>query len=174
MATLLLEIRPPRAVEAAELAEVQSAAWRNSYWGILPPVAIERYLSNNGVTEWVRRIRGRSITRVISFDKKIVGFGIAGPARTRRLGYNGEIYELYVKPECQGCGFGTELFRHLNKALYAHGRDRVMVWALTENNSARQFYTRLGGMVLTTAPDTFGGAEVEKIAYGFPATRSIS
>lgn len=170
MATILIEIRPPRITEAEELANIQADAWRNSYWGILPPVAIEQYISRNGLPEWQRRISGRAITRIIRFDKQVIGFGVAGAARSRHLGYSGEIYELYIKPSCQGCGFGTELFKHLMKALYAHGRDKVVVWALTENSVARQFYTQAGGTVLTTASEQFGNTEVEKIAFGFQNT----
>ncbi len=83
------------------------------------------------------------------------------------LGYGGEIFELYLAPECQGCGFGRRMFEAARKDLAGHGLSTVVVWALADNERAVGFYRRLGGRVLHRARETFGGQQRERIAFGF-------
>src|SRR5918996_606118 len=60
-------------------------------------------------------------------------------ARRGGRGPSGEIYEIYLRPECQGVGFGRRLFRAARDRLGAAGLRRLLVWALADNAAACRF-----------------------------------
>jgi ribosomal protein S18 acetylase RimI-like enzyme len=104
---------------------------------------------------------------VLEFSDSVVGYVSYGRNRVPALGYGGEIFELYLAPECQGCGFGRRMFDAARKDLAGHGLSNLVVWALADNERAVSFYRRLGGRVLRRARETFGGQQRERVAFGF-------
>ena len=86
----------------------------------------------------------------------------AMPGRPR-----GEIYELYLRPECQGCGLGRRLFTEARRELAPHGLDRLMVWALAENEIACRFYRAMGGIEAGRSQDRFCGVPLDKIGFAW-------
>ena len=95
---------------------------------------------------------------MLEFGDSVVGYVSYGRNRVPALGYGGEIFELYLAPECQGCGFGRRMFEAARKDLAGHGFSNLVVWALADNDRAVGFYRRLGGRVLRRARETFGGS----------------
>ena len=77
----------------------------------------------------------------------------------------GEISELYVKPECQGAGFGGSLFEEARRRLRARNLNGLLVWALAENALACGFYKAMGGKERFRTFETLGGVRLEKIAF---------
>src|SRR5262249_18814010 len=68
-----------------------------------------------------------------------------GRNRARSLYYDGEVYELYLRPEFQGLGFGRKLFSAVRRDLVQSGLNSLVVWALSDNEPAVGFYRALGG-----------------------------
>jgi GNAT superfamily N-acetyltransferase len=87
---------------------------------------------------------------------------VAGPGPVR-----GEIYELYLRPEAQGCGFGRLLFGAARRELAHHGLPRLLVWALADNSVACRFYRAMGGTEAAEAQDRFCGVPLAKIGFGW-------
>ena len=79
----------------------------------------------------------------------------------------GEIYELYLKPEYQGVGFGKKLFSLARQELAHIGMKGCVVWALEENDSALNFYMNAGGRDIAEGNETFDGASLKKIAFAW-------
>jgi ribosomal protein S18 acetylase RimI-like enzyme len=77
----------------------------------------------------------------------------------------GEIYELYVMPECQGAGFGRSLFDEARCRLRQRRLNDLLVWALAENHVACGFYEALGGKVRFRTSETLGGVRLQKIGF---------
>lgn len=77
----------------------------------------------------------------------------------------GEIYELYVKPECHGAGFGRALFDAARRRLRGRGLRGLVVWALAENELACAFYQALGRQPRFKAFEALGGERLEKISF---------
>ncbi|MEM1365854.1 MAG: GNAT family N-acetyltransferase, partial [Pseudomonadota bacterium] len=90
-----------------------------------------------------------------------------GRNRVATLDYDAEIYEIYLKPEYQGLGFGRRLFKAARQALASQGKGRVIVWALADNDRAEAFYTGLGGRAVAMGHETFDGTQLEKCAYAW-------
>ena len=95
----------------------------------------------------------------------VAGYATMGRNRARELPQQGEIYELYVNPECHGAGFGRALFDEARRRLRARGLNGLLVWALAENALACAFYRALGGQPRVRAFETLGGKRLVKIAF---------
>ena len=167
MVETVISIRAARLGDEAEIASVHDAAWREAYRGVIPGRELERMIARRGAAWWRLAIARRTPLLVLEFADSVVGYVSYGRNRVPSLGYSGEIFELYLAPECQGCGFGRRMFEAARKDLASHGLSSLVVWALADNERAVGFYRRLGGRVLHRARETFGGQQRERIAFGF-------
>jgi len=167
MSTLLVETRRARPIDAAEIAEIHDSAWRTAYRGLIPGSELEKMIQRRGPAWWETALRRGSRVLVLTFGDSIAGYANVGRNRARGLPYEGEIYELYLRPEYQGLGFGRRLFSDARKELSSAGYDGLAVWALAANEPALGFYRALGGMSVARSTETFGGATLEKIAFGW-------
>ena len=90
----------------ASLADVHRAAWRYAYAGIIPGLTLERMIARRGPAWW-SRMHGRGFRAlVVDCDGTLAGYATLGRAARPGARTCGEIYELYLRPEYQGCGLG--------------------------------------------------------------------
>ena len=133
MSTTLIEVRPAKAADAAAVASTHDEAWRSAYQGIIPGAELEKLINRRGPQWWDSAIRKGSRVSVLVFGDKIAGYANYGRNRARSLYYDGEIYELYLRPEFQGLGFGDHVAGYANygrnraRSLYYDGEDRKSV-----------------------------------------------
>ena len=167
MVETVISIRAAQLGDEGEIATVHDAAWREAYRGVIPGRELERMIARRGPEWWRLAIARRTPLLVLEFGDSVVGYISYGRNRVPALGYGGEIFELYLAPECQGCGFGRRMFEAARKDLAGHGLSNLVVWALADNDRAVGFYRRLGGRVLRRARETFGGQQRDRIAFGF-------
>ena len=104
---------------------------------------------------------------VLQYDEAAVGYATFGRARARRSPYQGEIFEIYVSPVCQGLGFGGRLFRAARSALLDARLNGLVVWALVDNDMGCAFYRSLGGQVVAETTEAFGKTKLKKIAFAW-------
>ena len=97
----------------------------------------------------------------------IAGYANYGRNRARSLYYDGEIYELYLRPEFQGLGFGRRLFTAARRDLAQSGMTSLVVWALSDNDPAVGFYRALGGKAVARSSEKFGDKQLDKVAYSW-------
>jgi len=110
MSTTLIEVRPAKAADAAAVASTHDEAWRSAYQGIIPGAELEKLINRRGPQWWDSAIRKGSRITILQFGEQIAGYANYGRNRARSLFYDGEVYELYLRPEFQGLGFGRKLF----------------------------------------------------------------
>ncbi|AWI88874.1 GNAT family N-acetyltransferase [Methylobacterium sp. DM1] len=166
MTTNTVSLRRARPADAAGLSAVFDAAWREAYQGIIPGVALERFLARRGPETWRGMIGGRGLV-VVAFGEQVAGYAAYGRARDGSLRADGEIAELYIAPEFQGLGLGTRLFRAVRNDLIDRGLTRIGVWALADNPRACRFYASLGGVAGPEAVEHLSGIGLPKIGYLF-------
>ena len=116
MSTTLIEVRPAKAADAAAVASTHDEAWRSAYQGIIPGAELEKLINRRGPQWWDSAIRKGSRVSVLVFGDKVAGYANYGRNRARSLHFEGEIYELYLRPEFQGLGFGRKLFSAARRA----------------------------------------------------------
>jgi ribosomal protein S18 acetylase RimI-like enzyme len=169
MNTSLIEIRRAEAPDALALASIHNDAWRNAYQGIIPGPELDKLINRRGGKWWDGAIRQGSRISILTFGDTVAGYANYGRNRARSLIYDGEIYELYLRPEFQGLGFGRRLFTAARRDL-AQGEIRsLVVWALSDNESAVEFYRALGGRPVARSCEKFGEKTLDLVAYAWQA-----
>ena len=161
-------VRDATPEDAISLEQVFRESWRHAYRGIIPHCELEAIIARHDRGFWRRIAKGAAGPLVLEVAGVVAGYASFGPSRARGGGYEGEIFELYLTPTHQGLGFGERLFesaRHRLDEMRARG---LIVWALSENESACAFYERRGGRPVARGETNLGGKRLEKIAFGWP------
>lgn len=167
MSTVLIEIRRARAADAEAVADAHDDAWRTAYQGIIPGRELERLIARRGPDWWDGAIRKGSRISLLAFGDTIAGYANYGRNRARSLHYDGEVYELYLRPEFQGLGFGRKLFSAVRRDLVQSGLNSLVVWALADNEPAVGFYRALGGKAVARSSERFGSRALDKVAFAW-------
>ena len=167
MSTILIEIRRARSSDAVAVAAAHDEAWRAAYQGIIPGPELEKLINRRGADWWDGAIRKGSRISILVFGEHIAGYANYGRNRARSLYYDGEIYELYLRPEFQGLGFGRRLFTAARRDLAQSGMKSMVVWALSDNEPALDFYRSLGGRMVAKSSEQFGRKVLDKVAFSW-------
>lgn len=165
MKTIAAEIRFAEPADAAALAGVHADSWQNAYGGLIPFKALRQMVSRRGTDWWRRAIARRAAILVLEFDGRTAGYATLGHNRSQALPVEGEIYEIYLRPEFQGLGFGRRLFEAAGALLKDRGLKGFAVWALADNETAVDFYTGLGGADVAEGEESFDGKTLRKVAF---------
>ncbi|MBP7001670.1 GNAT family N-acetyltransferase [Amaricoccus sp.] len=155
----VLRTRWSTAADAEGLAVVHAGAWRYAYAGVIPEPGLTRMIGRRGPGWWRRLHDGRGRALVAALGEDVVGYALVGRCRS---GPGGEIQELYVRPECQGIGFGSQLFAAARAELDGRGVVPLTVWCLAGNLVGLAFYRALGGRETGSAVESVAGARLEK------------
>lgn len=169
MSTVVIEIRRAKPSDAQSVADTHDEAWRTAYQGIIPGNELDKLISRRGPDWWDSAIRKGSRISLLQFGDNIAGYANYGRNRARSLTYEGELYELYLRPEYQGLGFGRRLFSAARKDLLQTGLRSMVVWALSDNEPAVEFYRALGGRAVARSSERFGDKTLDKVAYAWQA-----
>ena len=167
MSTVLIEIRRAKPSDATAIAETHDEAWRGAYQGIIPGLELDKLITRRGPEWWDSAIRKGSRIALLAFGDKIAGYANYGRNRARSLYYDGEVYELYLRPEYQGLGFGRRLFTSARRDLGQSGLKSLVVWALSDNDPAVEFYRAMGGKAVARSSERFGERSLDKVAYAW-------
>ena len=165
MSTVVIDIRRAQTDDAPQLAEAHDEAWRTAYRGLIPGTELEKLVARRGPAWWDAAIRRGSRIALLTFGDSIAGYTNFGRNRARSLPYAGEIYELYLRPEYQGLGFGRRLFVAAKRDLAQAGQSSLVVWALSDNEAAVSFYRALGGRAIARSTERFGDKVLDKVAF---------
>jgi ribosomal protein S18 acetylase RimI-like enzyme len=167
MSTVLIEIRRAKPSDAKAVADTHDESWRATYQGIIPGLELDRLIVRRGPEWWDSAIRKGSRIALLCFGDKVAGYANYGRNRARSLYYDGEVYELYLRPEYQGLGFGRRLFTSARRDLAQSGLKSLVVWALSDNEPAVDFYRALGGKAVARSSERFGERTLDKVAYAW-------
>ena len=170
MDDLAFTVRAARHEDAQAVARVYIDSWHDTYPAILPTELLRAMTPRGQTARWRAAIVGSSRERVLvaeSSQHGIVGMTSFGPAQDRALGYDGEVYTLYVAPGFFGCGVGSALLAAAFGALRASTYSSCVIWAHARN-PARYFYETLGGRLVAERVRRMLGTAVPEAAFGWP------
>ena len=172
-------IRPASAQDAAGIATVYVDAWRSAYAAILPHRVLLGMSCEQQTRQWSGSIgdERQSVIVATEADQGVVGFTSFGRARLgdrRAIGHFagesdakvGEIYTLYVQPDCQDRGIGRQLVTGAFTAMAGKGCRCGFLWVLRDNPS-RYFYERVGGKVIAERQERMWGCVTDQVCYGW-------
>ncbi len=154
--------------DAPAIARVHVSSWRSTYRGLLPNDFLSS-LSETGYAERWKRVIAEGTSRVYVAEDQddVVGFASGGRERAGETGYEGELYAIYVLDTAQRRGVGRELVRATVAGLRELGLSDMIIWVLRDNQPARAFYERLGGVYVRAQPITIGLTTLEEVSYGW-------
>lgn len=162
-----ITIRAARPGDARGVARLDVATWRSTYAGILASPYLVGLSAERRQRGWANVIERepRDVRVAVDTEGRILGFGSCGRCRAEP-GFNGEVFTLYVDPDWHNCGIGRRLLMALFARLVAQGCGSVIVWVL-QDNPARFFYERLGGVLAWRKTFTVGGKSIQALGYGW-------
>lgn len=168
----LIRLRRATVDDAYEIAVVHVNSWREAYVGQVPAPFLEALSFERRESMWRSSLEVQSGDHrpwVAESDSGIVGFVSVGLSRDNdATTTTGEVYAIYVEPECWSRGIGRELLRHASRDLREHGFLVATLWVLASNERARRFYEwsnwHFEGKRRT---ETIGSAEVEEVRYRY-------
>jgi GNAT superfamily N-acetyltransferase len=170
-------VRLARVDDAPAIAEVHVASWRTTYKGIFSDTLLDSLSVDKREQSWRERLalpEPNSVALVAcNVGGSIVGFVSGGAERTGRLGYEGELYAIYLLQVAQRQGLGTLLVLHFVRELRVRGFGSMAVWVLAAN-PFRKFYEALGGKVVAEQQIECGGESFTESAYGWQDLNTFS
>ena len=170
-------IRPACPEDAPAIAKVHVDTWRTAYAGILPDEHLAGLSYERRERMFRERLSDKAAEDIVLVsevpDQGIVGFTSGGRERGGSAEYQGEIYGIYVVDPFQRKGIGTMLTVALARELLRLGIGSALVWVLSEN-TACQFYERLGARKIQEKPMEKGGFSAAVSAYGWDDIRPLA
>jgi ribosomal protein S18 acetylase RimI-like enzyme len=156
--------------DARGIAAVHVRTWQHAYRRLLPDEVLERLSVTRREEFWrsqVQVLPEQQRPWVAELEERITGFVSAGPSRdedaTSRVG---EVYAIYVDPDCWSRGIGRHLMDHAHRDLWAHGYTEATLWVLAGNRQAREFYEARGWRPDgATRKEAIGSTEVDEVRY---------
>jgi ribosomal protein S18 acetylase RimI-like enzyme len=122
-------------------------------------------LERRGDAWWRRAANGPSTLLVLEISGRIAGYATIGLNRATALKQEGEIYELYLLPECQGTGLGGYMFRECRAILRNLGFNGLVAWCLEDSENAVTFFRAIGGMDIAEGLEDFDGTSLRKLGF---------
>jgi GNAT superfamily N-acetyltransferase len=165
-----VHLRRATVADAAGIAQVHTEGWQRAHEGVVPP----EYIACKGVRGradfWREELRLASADRapwVALLDDQIIGFASGGMARDHGAERGtGEIYQLFVAPECWYRGIRTNLMEHVVRDLQQRHFDRATFWILAADSTMRAFAEYVGWETDgTNRLEECFGALVEEVRY---------
>ena len=165
MKTLSIDVRRAEPQDARSISEAHRASWLHAYGGIIPHKPLIQMVDRRGETWWRKATRGPATLLVLDVAGTVAGYATLGLNRARALPQEGEIYELYLRPEYQGLGHGRMLFGEARRLLQSLGCEGLIVWCLEDSEMADRFFRSSGGLDVAEGMENFGEKELKKIGF---------
>jgi ribosomal protein S18 acetylase RimI-like enzyme len=174
-------IRRAVLADAAALARVHEATWRETYVGLMSEEMLGALTADARTEAWERILSGRSAylatTYVADKSGALVAFGSCGEQRDdsfRADGFGGEIAAVYVLKNDQRQGLGTRLMQTMMADLRGRGLTSFTLWMPRENIPARSLYESLGGRLIAQRTLTREQGALAEVAYGWKSSEGTA
>ncbi len=169
MSNPALQIRRALPEDAADVAQVYIHSWQDTYPGVLPNALLLAMTPKGQTARWLAAIRAQGRETVLVADSSqfgIIGMASLGPSRDDDLGFDGEVYTLYVDPAFLGQGVGRALLKGAFTRLRNDGMTSCVIWAHARNH-ARFFYEAMGGRLIAERTARLMGEACPETAFGW-------
>ena len=166
-----LVIRPATEADAATVAAIHVASWRDAYVDILTSEYLNGPIEADRRAIWSERLRERPPSQLVDIACNPAGnaLGFVCGFRDFEPPWGSLIDNLHVLPDVRSQGLGERLLRGAAGRLAAMGPDSGLhLWVFEANVAALRFYKRLGGNVVerdTSEMPAAGGKPVLRVHW---------
>ncbi len=177
-----LDLQKATKADAAELARVHVASWRETYTGLVPQAMLDDLTVDARAETWRKMLAQpaaycNTTVFLARVDGLSIGFGACNDQRSEALlkqGFDAEISAIYVLSSSQCRGIGKAVIRAMATYLVSNNNTGVSLWVLKDNMNARRFYKNLGGRVVGEKSDVRANATLQEVAYGWPNLETLT
>jgi ribosomal protein S18 acetylase RimI-like enzyme len=162
-----LTIRTAGTSDAAAIAMLHTASWREVYRGILPDAYLDHEIVEDRRRYWAEALAAPAVGLVLVACRGGAPSGFIAVTRGGEPGYDAVIDSLHVAATWRGTGLGPRLMGQAVGILLAGGASSVCLRVFDANAAAIRFYRRLGGRVDGTGIDGFAGANMPDTRFGW-------
>lgn len=169
-------VRQATLSDAAALAHVHEATWRETYAGLMSEQMLDAFTADARAKVWRRILSGETsrpaTVYVAERDRQLVAFSSCGPQTDDAFataGYAGEFTSVYVLKSDQRRGLGTRLMEAMMSDLAGRGLVGFTLWVPRENIPARSLYEQIGGKLVGEREIKRGPAALTEVAYAWKA-----
>ncbi|MDL4842723.1 GNAT family N-acetyltransferase [Aquibacillus rhizosphaerae] len=156
--------------DAEKIAEIHVKSWKSTYSELINEKDMSNITYDNRKVFWETVLSLPMVGQValVVFDEQsnIVGFISGGKERTKRFGYDGEIYAIYLLQEYQRKGLGSMMLNAFAKEMKTFSYHSILVWVLTQNPSSK-FYLDYGAKQIDKEETTIGKGTYQETAFGW-------
>ena len=166
----MFNIREAMLEDAEAIAEVHVNSWKSTYADLINEQDMSNITIENRKALWETVLKmpkeKQPVLVVQDSQEQIVGFISGGKERTKRFGFDGEIYAIYLLENYQRKGLGAMLLEAFAKKMEQNGYKSLLVWVLTENPS-NKFYLDFGAKQVEKEQTVIGTGTYQETAYGW-------
>jgi ribosomal protein S18 acetylase RimI-like enzyme len=140
-------IRVAEVCDSDKLARVHVATWQAAYRGLVPDSFLENFTIEKRTAAFKVALETHSEeTYLLEEGDLPIAILTVGPSRDEDLDVHrvGELWGIYIMPAWWRQGVGRRLVREAEQLLMSRGYEKVVLWVLEGNTSARRFYGAMG------------------------------
>ena len=138
-------IRKNELKDQEQMAKIKIDGWMNTYDKIIA----SKYLKTLDYKKQTERYIAsfdeyKDLVFVAVKDDEVLGYSCFH-LEDKSGNCDSELVSLYIKSNHQGKGVGTNLLKETAKELLSKGKNNMIIWCLSDNREAIDFYKKLGG-----------------------------
>lgn len=166
----MIHIRAAELGDAAGIANVHAATWKEAYRGILEDAYLDGLSPRRLTSRWRASLEHRNEDLdeqvfVAVQGREVIGFLTVGASREAFAPWESEIGMIYVLSGRRGAGIGRVLMKAAADHCIRRGMFSTGLWVLRDNGGGRDFYEALKGEPTGRKTDSVGGGLVQLVAY---------
>jgi len=155
--------------DARAVARIHVTTWQEAYKDILSIDYLTGLSIDKRESYWSEVIlKGSPVLSVAKVGDCVVGWVAFGKCRDADAqATTGEIWAIYVAPDCWSNGAGRALWLHARQELAADGYRTASLWVLADNARAIDFYKKAGFVAEPDSVKEFelGGQTLKELRY---------
>ena len=169
MSTVVIEIRRAKPSDAKSVAETHDEAWRTAYQGIIPGNELDKLISRRGPDWWDSRDPQRQPHHPPAVRRQHCGLCQLRPQPRAQPVLRRRDLRALSAPGISGPRLRPPPVHRRAQGPAAKRTEELVVWALSDNEPAVEFYRALGGRAVARSSERFGDKTLDKVAYAWQA-----
>ncbi|MBR7782901.1 GNAT family N-acetyltransferase [Undibacterium luofuense] len=168
-----VSLRRATVADAEAIAAVRVEGWQTAYRGMIPDQYLDEMLVDDHVLYWKRILQAlpaaadKACVYVAESEGHVIGFVSATLLAEPKHGYHAELGALYIRPQWQRAGIGRRMMHKVARTLQSWNCADLVVWVLSDNRLARNFYEELNGEFVLEQEFSWDDMDLKEVGYGW-------
>ena len=168
-----VSLRRATVADAEAIAAVRVEGWQTAYRGMIPDQYLDEMLVDDHVLYWKRILQAlpaaadKACVYVAESEGHVIGFVSATLLAEPKHGYHAELGALYIRPQWQRAGIGRRMMHKIARTLQSWNCADLVVWVLSDNRLARNFYEELNGEFVLEQEFSWDDMDLKEVGYGW-------